>query len=79
MPATGNKYLSSKILTDPWGNIYCYDDNYKEKKDPPPYSCDLPSVLWSMGPDGIRQTPQQPFPGGFQGDDIGIVINEPQC
>lgn len=70
----GNKYLSTRIDTDPWGNVYCYDNNYKDNT-----KCAIPSVLWSMGPNGDRDTPQEPGAAGFLDDDIGILIYSPQC
>ncbi len=68
------KYLSSRIDLDPWGNTFCYDDNYKD-----PAKCSLGSALWSMGPDGKRNTYQEPLATGFLGDDIGIFIYDPEC
>jgi general secretion pathway protein G len=66
-------YLSSRIDADPWGRPYCYDDNYKVA------NCALDSPLWTMGPDGVRDTASAASPTIFAGDDIGTIIEEPQC
>ena len=68
-------YLSSPINVDPWGNAFCYDDNYIDLG-----RCDQPTVLWSMGPNGWSDTYQEPFNnGGFLVDDIGIALYDPSC
>ncbi|MBI2100671.1 MAG: prepilin-type N-terminal cleavage/methylation domain-containing protein [Candidatus Vogelbacteria bacterium] len=55
---TTGRYMTSPIPVDPWGNPFCYDDNYKIP------NCTLDTPLWSMGPDGIKNTPwpQDPIP-----------------
>ena len=71
----GSKYISSRIDLDPWGNPFCYDDNYQDQT-----KCNKPTVLWSMGPDGEKDTPQEPNQvTGYLDDDIGIFIYDPQC
>jgi len=66
--------LSIPIDKDPWGNPYCYDDNYRV------FNCDFDSVLWSMGPNGARDTSwRNGPPTTFVGDDIGMIIEAPQC
>ncbi len=75
IPAAGTKYVASPIILDPWGNTFCYDDNYKD-----PNNCTEATVLWSMGPNGVSNTPQVPnSTAGFLGDDIGIFIYNPEC
>jgi len=70
----GGKYLSSRIDKDPWGNYYCYDDNYKVP------ACNYDTPLWSMGPNGSRDTSWGNGPPSvFAGDDFGIIVETPQC
>lgn len=68
--------LQGRIDRDPWGNYYCYDDNYRVP------DCSLQSALWSMGPNGTQDNPtwwNTPPEIKFMGDDIGAVIEGPQC
>jgi type II secretion system protein G len=67
-------YMTTRIDADPWGHYYCYDDNYRIP------DCSLDSPIWSMGPNGIRDTvwPNGP-PTTFAGDDFGFIIEAPQC
>jgi general secretion pathway protein G len=74
MNALVNGGYISRIDRDPWGNPYCYDDNYRV------YICTLDSKLWSMGPNGRRDTSTGHGPPTvFVGDDIGIIVEPPQC
>lgn len=74
MDALVNGGYVARIDVDPWGNPYCYDDNFRVE------ICTLDSKLWSMGPNGIRDTTTGHGPPTvFRGDDIGIVVERPQC
>lgn len=66
--------MELRMDRDPWGNYYCYDDNYRVP------TCSLDSPIWSMGPNGVRDTvwPNGP-PTTFSGDDFGLIIEKPQC
>ena len=67
-------YFSARIDKDPWGNYYCYDDNYRVQ------GCNYDTPIWSMGPNGARDTSWgNGPPTTFSGDDIGIIIEAPQC
>ncbi len=61
------------VETDPWGNPYLYDKNYRLG----PYTCTTFSPICSMGPDGILQTPNCPPASGLvaQGDDICVALD----
>lgn len=66
--------LQGRIDKDPWGHYYCYDDNYKVN------NCAYETVLWSMGPNGARDTSWGSGPPVmYEGDDIGIVLAGPRC
>ena len=64
---------ASSIDRDPWGNAYCYDNNYKQPV------CTQTTLVWSMGPDGVSETPAYQTGAVFSGDDVGIKIEDPQC
>jgi type II secretory pathway pseudopilin PulG len=67
-------YLTSRIDKDPWNNYYCYDDNYKVP------NCLYDSPIWSMGPNGSRDTSwANGPPTTFAGDDVGTIIEQAQC
>ena len=51
--------LTAPIYNDPWGNAYCYDDNYRE------IACPFHSYMYSSGPNGVNEL------GG--GDDVGFT------
>jgi type II secretory pathway pseudopilin PulG len=66
--------LPQSSLKDPWGNPWCFDNNYNQ--------CDatIPTVLFSMGPNGIEDTdwgPASNWNQKFLADDTGIVIEQP--
>ena len=66
--------LNTPIYTDPWGNYYCYDDNYLVP------ACSYDTPLWTMGPNGNRDTTWGNGPPvTFAGDDFGIIVSTPQC
>ncbi|MEK6890312.1 MAG: type II secretion system protein GspG [Nanoarchaeota archaeon] len=67
-------YLLARIDVDPWGNYYCYDDNYIVP------ACNYDTPLWSMGPNGNRDTSWGNGPPSiFVGDDFGTIIEPPHC
>jgi len=73
-PLVAGGYLPSRIDRDPWGNFYCYDDNYRVP------ACNFDNPIWSMGPNGARDTSwTNGPPTTFAGDDIGLIIETPQC
>ena len=73
-PLVSGGYLPGRIDKDPWGNYYCYDDNYRVP------ACNYDTPLWSTGPNGARDTSWgNGPPTTFAGDDFGIIIEAPQC
>lgn len=73
-PLVSEGFLSARIDRDPWGNFYCYDDNYRVP------ACNFDNPIWSMGPNGNRDTSWgNGPPTTFAGDDIGLIIEAPQC
>ena len=66
--------LPGPIYEDPWGNYYCYVDNYNVP------ACTYDTPLWTMGPNGNRDTSwSNGPPTTFAGDDFGIIISSSQC
>ena len=67
-------YVSEEIMFDPWGNYYAYDNNFRVAIQA------FPTVLCSVGPDGVLQTWSVPGDACTQreahGDDICIFIGE---
>ena len=67
--------MRSAPATDPWGQAYCYDDNFYVP------NCNYSSVLWSSGPNGVNESAAaawSPTPT-FLGDDFGIILAGPTC
>lgn len=63
-------------LEDPWGRFYAHDNNYLVPNQA------LPSILCSLGPDGILQTWNSAVSSSLtdrtaDGDDICIFLEEP--
>jgi len=67
-----NNLLSVRLpLQDPWGNYFAYDHNYLSDGG------SLPSIVCSVGLDGILQTWVSDFSvRSAQGDDLCIFFNE---
>ena len=70
-------------VRDPWDNYYAYDNNYHTGAG----DADYPSILCSLGPDGILQTWNYHAPGGRgramsktdftpAGDDLCVFFRE---
>jgi len=76
-PASENSTLEGPIGTDPWGQSY----NFKVLRDS--YGQPTHVLVWSKGPNKIRDTSERVFltkPGrktssiSFEGDDLGYVV-----
>lgn len=70
--------MSNVPKTDPWGNPWCYDNNYHEP------NCSLDTVLYSSGPNGSNESNSGTLASNgqttFRGDDIGVIITPgPVC